>query len=220
MNEQGATVTKKYWNTFYKQNVNLPKSSFCSKVQETLTSESFVVDIGCGSARDTFAFASGGIDAIGIDGSEEAINLNKSKAKELHLPSEVSFVTLDLCKSSDLKSLFEELKIQGLEKRKHFVLYLRFLLHAVDDKTEKTLLDTISDVFPQGTRFAAEFRTKEDEQLNKIYDNHYRRFVDTDRFIPDLESKGFEINSFFKGTGLSIYKGEDPFLARVFATKR
>ncbi|WP_153722646.1 class I SAM-dependent methyltransferase [Sporosarcina cascadiensis] len=219
MKEQGTAGTKKYWNAFYKQNVNLPKSSFCSKVQETLTSESFVVDIGCGSGRDTFAFASSGVDAIGIDGSEEAIGLNKSKAEELLLSSKVSFIALDLCKSSDLRNLFEELKNQGIEKQKHLVLYLRFLLHAIDDKTEKTLLETISDVFPQGTKFAAEFRTKEDEQLNKIYDNHYRRFVDTDQLIPDLESKGFEINSFCKGTGLSIYKGEDPFLARVFATK-
>ena len=47
----------------------------------------------------------------------------------------------------------------------------------------------------------------------------HKRFICTDKFLYEIQSRGFSINEFYKGTGLSIFKEEDPFLAKVFARK-
>lgn len=210
----------KYWDDFYKNQKVNPESSFCNKVRNKLQGNFIVVDIGCGLGRDSFSFATEGYDVFGIDGSTEAITANKQRAEENRPNGDVHFSKVDLSDRKSLKELLLLVTEKAELENKKIILYLRFLLHAIDEETEKVLLDTLAKNTPTGTYFAAEFRTAEDAVKSKVYDDHYRRFVETDTFIVELINRGFSINEFYKGTGLSIYKDEDPFLARVMAEKR
>jgi SAM-dependent methyltransferase len=209
-----------YWDNFYKNQKVNPESSFCNKVRKTLQGDFVVVDIGCGLGRDSFSFATEGYDVFGIDGSIEAISANKKRAEENPPNGAVYFSKADLRDRKSLQELFSRVTKKAELENKKIVLYLRFLLHAIDEETEKVLLDALADDTPVGTYFAAEFRTAEDAAKSKVYDDHYRRFVETDKFLVELITRGFSVNEFYKGTGLSIYKDEDPFLARVMAVKR
>lgn len=214
-----TTDNSVYWNNFYKNNRNLLESSFCAEIREKFQQDSIIVDIGCGSGRDSFSFASEGFDVFGIDGSHEAIAANNKHASELSYNGKVIFSEVDLSDQIALQELFSVVTTKAEESQKKVVLYLRFLLHAIDGKTEQVLLDTLAECLPVGTSFVAEFRSAEDAEKSKVYDDHYRRFVETDKLLVELMNRGFSINEFYKGTGLSIYKDEDPFLARVIAEK-
>ena len=209
-----------YWDKFYKNQKVNPESSFCNKVRNKLQGDFIVVDIGCGLGRDSFSFATEGYDVFGIDGSDEAISANKKRAEENHPNGDVYFSKVDLSDQKSLQELLTVVTKKAELKSKKIVMYLRFLLHAIDEETEKVLLDTLVENAPTGTYFAAEFRTTEDAIKSKVHDDHYRRFVETDKFLVELINRGFSVNEFYKGTGLSIYKEEDPFLARIIAEKR
>lgn len=61
----------------------------------------------------------------------------------------------------------------------------------------------------------SEFCVKEDEHLYKVYDNHYRRYVDTNIFLEKRISEGFNIQMFEKNRGLSPFNDGDPFICRI-----
>ena len=208
-----------YWDKFYKDKKSNSESSFCNLVLNKLQGDFIVMDIGCGLGRDSFAFATQGYDTFGIDGSSEAILINKKAVEGNATNGNLNFYTVDLSDQKSLQGIISIVTKKAILEKKKIVLYLRFLLHAIDDETEKVLLDTLAENTPRGTYFVAEFRTAEDAMKSKVYDDHYRRFVETDKFLVGLINKGFSVNEFYKGTGLSVYKDEDPFLARVMAKK-
>lgn len=214
-----AAINSEHWERFYASNQNLNESTFCTEVRGRFPGDFIVVDVGCGSGRDSFSFAAAGLDVFGIDRSNEAISANTKLASERATKGTLSFDRIDLGNASVLEKLLGSVIKQAEVESKKIVLYLRFLLHAIDDETEKVLLDTLANNVPSGSYFAAEFRTIEDADKSKTYDDHYRRFICTDTFLEAMKARGFSINEFYKGTGLSIYKDEDPFLARVIAEK-
>ena len=65
-----------------------------------------------------------------------------------------------------------------------------------------------------------EFRSKEDEVLDKVHGKgHYRRYVDTPVMMESLKTLGFDIGYHITGLGMAKYKNEDPFVSRIIATK-
>ena len=66
-----------------------------------------------------------------------------------------------------------------------------------------------------------EFRSTEDQLTKKIYENHYRRYIDTHDFIQKLiEIADLEALYSITGRGMAMYKGEDPSVSRIIARKR
>ena len=95
--------------------------------------------------------------------------------------------------------------------------YLRFFLHAIDEDTQRSLLDAIGAHARPGDCFAAEFRTDQDEATTKVHDGHYRRYQNAEAFLDDLRARGWDVTHQEEGTGLSPYGEEDPVLCRVIA---
>ncbi|RNB90103.1 class I SAM-dependent methyltransferase [Brevibacillus nitrificans] len=211
-----------YWNEYYKKEKIQEESTFCTYIKKQINNSSIILDVGCGSGRDTFAFASDGYEAVGIDRSEEAIKFNNEKKYHgIHAKLKIDFQVVDLNDSFSLNRILEELCQKSLREKKNMVVYLRFLLHSINETTEKVLLKSISKHLPKGSYLAAEFRTIEDQGLDKLYDDHYRRFIVAEDLVRDLEDQHqFATIAFTKGTGLSKYKGEDPFLARILMQKK
>ena len=70
-----------------------------------------------------------------------------------------------------------------------------------------------------GEKVYLEFRSKEDAELDKTFGNHYRRFVDTDKFVKSMTDKGFKSLYGITGQGMAKYKDEDPFVSRLIFEK-
>lgn len=208
---------EEYWNEFYAKNTNLKVPSGFSQ-SEYLTnfdvSNYILVELGCGSGADSFYLANQGFEVVAIDGSEAAIENNKQIDDGY-----VKFLCRDLSDKIEVAKLLSELNAYALQQDKHVIIYTRFFLHAITDAVEDILLEAIIKEINVPLIFVSEFRVKEDEGLYKIYDNHYRRYVDTNAFLNKVMTHGFDITRFEKSRGLAVYKDEDPFIARVMLRK-
>jgi tellurite methyltransferase len=213
------TYNLEYWNEFYKQVILQDESSFCGLVKKMIGTDTVILDIGCGSGRDTYSFAKDGYEVIGLDRSEEAIKLNNNHLREISNESKstINFYVLDISDELSLSQLIQEL---SKTKSKKIAVYVRFLLHSINEITEEILLTVISKYLRKGDYLAAEYRTLEDKNRSKIFDNHYRRFIDAEKLLNDLETKyNFNKILFVKGTGLSLFNDEDPYLGRMIMEK-
>ncbi|MGI2296567.1 class I SAM-dependent methyltransferase [Paenibacillus sp. GXUN7292] len=211
-----------YWNRFYKEVKISNESTFCTFVKEFLDDKAVVLDIGCGSGRDTFSFANDGYEVVGIDRSVEAIKINETVRNELECNgAKINFYAVDISDAKRLGEIVKSIIANTKEDNRKLVVYARFLLHSINESTENILLSTLSQNMRKGDYLAIEFRTIEDQQLNKIYDNHYRRFIVAEDLLGELEDQyGFNKVYFTKGTGLSLYNNEDPYLSRIIAEKK
>lgn len=214
--------TFSYWNGFYKNERIKGESTFSQLVKDKFSLEYMVLDIGCGSGRDSVYFAQRGFDVIGIDRSDEAIMHNNEWCRQIadSEPVNLSFQVVDVGDRADLDRFMKDVKKMAGQKEKPLLAYLRFFLHSINKTTETILLETLSNHLKERDCIAAEFRTIEDEKLNKVYDNHYRRFINAEEMQDDLVHKfGFQSVMFEKGRGFSIFNNEDPFLGRIIVMK-
>lgn len=94
-------------------------------------------------------------------------------------------------------------------------VYTRFVWHSILRGLQLDILK-----WAKKTIFI-EARTTKDKEYRKAFGkNHYRNYVDVKRLLKDLSDNGFTIDYITEGTGLSIYKKEDPHLVRIIATKK
>lgn len=210
-----------YWEQYYVSAKKEAPSTFCKQVNKILEDKYLILDIGCGSARDSFEFANANHEVIGIDSSKKAIEFaNSVIEKEGYI--NVAFQLIDISDEADFSRRLDEIKNNAEIKNIKILYYSRFFLHSIDENIENLLLNVITKYLTKGDIFAAEFRTKEDENRYKAYDNHYRRFIDEKELLRKLKTKCnmTKVILFEKGTGFSKYKDEDPFLARIIVEKR
>lgn len=206
-----------YWNKFYKSVMIDGESSFCTFVKKQLPSTYFTIDIGCGSGRDTKAFARDGYKVIGVDRSTEVIQANNEIVSNI---MSINFATIDVGNVQEFEFFLKENKKKAEKENQKVLIYSRFFFHSINDNTEEVMLNSLCASLQKGDKLALEFRTLEDKHIGKVYGNHYRRFIDSDALKKALiEKYSFTINYFYKGQGLSIYKDEDPYLARIICTK-
>lgn len=207
--------TIQYWDSFYKDNYPSDTSSFFKFVSQHVSLDCVVIDVGCGTARDTIAFTTKAAQVIGVDASR--IVIERNQANYNHLYSNLAFINLDINDVVQLDDLFSQVKCNYSGKR--MFIYCRFFLHAITERAEDTLLTSLGKCMGSNDLILLEFRTKEDESLYKNYDNHFRRYIDTDEFDIKLKTYNLKTEFFVKSRGLSIYKNEDPFLARYVIKK-
>ena len=105
-------------------------------------------------------------------------------------------------------------------KSSKIVVYTRFFLHSIDDDQHKVFVDALSDSLSEGDMLYFEFRSKEDKLLEKTYEGHFRRFLDTPDFLREISGLGFDVKYSMIGQGMAKFHGEDPYVARVIAVKK
>lgn len=209
---------KNYWDEFYVKNVINEESTFCTFIKETIPNNFNVVDVGCGTGRDSRAFAMNNYNVIGIDQSSEVIKINKESVYNQEI---LQYKNIDISDYELYYAFLQEAKLKASNENNKLLIYSRFFLHSINELTEEIFFNAASRVLEAGDKIALEFRTIEDKDIPKIYDNHYRRYVNSDDLILNLENIfGFNIDFYKKGQGLSIYKNEDPYLARIICTKK
>ena len=215
MEDKNIRETSEYWNKYYnnKKTPLLP-SQFSVFVLGDKPKIDIIIDIGCGNGRDTFFFAERGIQCLGIDGSEAAINncIELAHTKKIE---NANFLNANV---SDLDLIGKvSAYLSGFDDHKNILIYSRFFIHAISDYEEEVLISTMSNILKNksGT-VALEFRTQRDQFQVKITSEHFRRYIDPVGFFSRVEKKGFVVEYFVEGFGMAKYKSDDAHVARFF----
>lgn len=206
-------LTEVYWADYYAHHDHAEASSFARFVHDRLDSASVtLVDIGCGDGRDSIYFATRGRTVLGLDRAGVAIEHAREKASQAGLAQ----ARFEVCDLADGAALAEVLSGEDDRPR---VFYSRFVLHAIDARTQAALLDVIDGQARPGDLFVAEFRTDKDEERVKVHPKHFRRYQSASDFLADLRERGWEIDYDIESDGLAPWGDEDPVLCRAIARR-
>ena len=214
-------MDKKYWDNYYHQHgkdkkITEPSSfaQFC--LDSFLSSEKLnIVELGSGNGRDAIFFARNGHNVVAIDQSITAIEIEKQS-----LDSNLNF----LLKPKALDFIKEDYT----QYEKIDLFYSRFTIHSITKNDEDLLLLNIYNALESGGLFCIEVRTTKDPLFGVgksygdnifIYNNHKRRFIDTDVFRKQVKDLGFEEIYFIEENNLSIHKNDNPVLMRIILKK-
>jgi tellurite methyltransferase len=212
---------EKYWDGFYLENhkgkgFSMP-SQFCVMCATEIDKHIPIVEFGCGNGRDSIFFARHDFRVLSMDLSEVAINQNIQKVKSHNLDN-VDFFQGSVSNLLLIKDLINKARKYSVSG--NLAVYSRFFLHSLDEGQEDVFLKTLSDVLVRGDICYIEFRDKEDEQIDKTYDNHYRKFSSLNNIIDKLSSKlGFIVEYSLSSRGVAKYREEDPIVNRIIFKK-
>lgn len=202
-------TTAEYWNRYYGTRTspvpNIP-SQFAAFVALEITADSTIVDIGCGSGRDSLFFANAGFNVLGIDASSSAVSLCQRTAEERGI-SRASF----FCYNVDDPELLSRISAAATGR---IVVYARFFLHAIPEEAELAFLRMVA-ALSNLDLLAIEFRTDRDAQQTKVTGSHYRRFIPPLDFLSRAAKFGFFPAYFTEGFGYAKYRNDDAHVARV-----
>jgi SAM-dependent methyltransferase len=203
----------KYWDLFYKSNtnkdtiVNIPSQFAAFVAGELSENVRSVVEFGCGTGRDVRFFRRLGLNVLGIDNSESAIELCRSYMEE----PECRFEVRDVRNIKDFKDLGTQ--VNSIDGPK--IVYSRFFLHAIDEISQNNFLDIVSRITVPGEKFAVEFRTIRDANLRKESDEHFRRYIEPVHLIAEVLRRDFSLEYFVEGFGFAKYRNDDAHVARM-----
>ena len=207
---------KKYWNNYYnsKDNNIYPSNFALFVLKKYLKKDTFVLDVGSGDGRDTFYLRKKAKHVLGVDLSNIVIKKNKLKSKRLGF------------KNITFKNLSSS-KLNKIQANNINLIYARFFLHAIKEKSENIFLKNILKNFQMNILVALEFRTIKDTLMKKgkkisKYErmtDHYRRFIDPNKFKKKLEKLGFKI--LYKKLGINMSKSpnDNPHLCRIIFSR-
>lgn len=218
MAEKNIEFNKMYWDSFYKSNHKHTPSQFCVCVLTEIESDTVIVELGSGNGRDSHYFASQGHITIAMDLSHQAIKSCEDEARSRNIEHS-TFFQGDITSRESVNGMIEFTRNNSGDSEVAF--YSRFVMHSVDDEQELAFLQILSSCMKPGEVVYFEFRSKEDSELKKHYGGHFRRYLDTEKFIQLLEDRfGYGIDYSITGRGMAKFKEEDPFVSRVIARKK
>ena len=206
-----------YWNNYYSQSCDFSgskrqiPSQFAAFIAQELEVGDLIVDLGCGSGRDSFFFLSIGHTTIAIDRSKNAIDSCRKRYQTEGVTQQAIFFDCDATLLAKNELIISE--IDSL-RRNRVVFYSRFFLHALDKEAESQLLLSLSEICRPGDIVALEYRTTRDMSLEKETSAHFRRYVNPGSLISSLIVLGFELTYQVEGFGFAKYKKDDAYVAR------
>ena len=203
-----------YWNSYYNENPpeNNP-SNFARSILVYLQHGKYLVDLGCGNGRDTLFFSENGLNVLGVDRSQVAIDALKKITVTLE---NVDFLCADFIDNPLIYN------------RTYDYFYSRFTIHSINESEQHILLSNVYNNLKYGGLFFIEVRGIHDDIYGKgepagrnafIYDNHFRRFIVNDEIKDALVNIGFEIVYNEESRGFAKYGNEDPLIIRIIARK-
>jgi SAM-dependent methyltransferase len=209
-------MDKNYWDDFYdghSDDGDIKNASTFAKFCQTKFLQNTaknIVELGCGNARDAYYMTKRGHTVYAIDQAIDDKVKQKRKHENLHLIEE-DFVYNDY----DFKSSID-------------VFYSRFTIHSIEVKDEQHLLPNVYKTLKEGGLFCIEVRTTKDPKFGKgkhrggntyFFDNHNRRFIDSDEFVKTAIGLGFKLKYFTEENNLSVRGDDNPVLMRIVLEK-
>jgi cyclopropane fatty-acyl-phospholipid synthase-like methyltransferase len=202
-----------YWDGFYKDwAIDIP-SQFCVLVATEINSDDVIVEFGCGNGRDALYMAEHNYKVVAMDLSHQAIKKDKLVMSEMKGKS-IKFLQGDVADEGDVIRAIN--LARGVSVSQRITVYTRFFMHTLDADQEDMFIEILDRTLNKEDRVYFEFRSIEDKDNRKIFDKHYRRYIDTNAFVEKLKSKyNFNILYEITGQGMAKYMDEDPFVSRV-----
>lgn len=200
-----------YWNKVYSQKTESGEPSlFAIEMEQYMKPESTVVDLGCGSGRDSLFFAARNHKVLAVDLSSEAIRIISRAAPEITAIEEdfVSFL--------------------GKYENAFDYLYSRFSLHAISANREQAFIRRAYNSLKKGGILFIEARSIQDERFGRgekigkntfRYEGHARRFIDINELEKNLKTEGFLMEQIVQSRGFAPYGNEDPSIIRAICRK-
>jgi hypothetical protein len=217
MATKNIEFNKNYWDSFYASNHKHTPSQFCVCVLTEIKDDTIVVELGSGNGRDSHYFASQGHISFAMDLSDQAIKSCKEEAKLRNIHHS-NFIQGDLTIKDSVQHLINKAREES--KGKDIIFYSRFVMHSIDDEQELKFLRILSESMHTNEKVYFEFRSIEDSELEKHYGGHFRRYVNTNKFIHQLEQQfNYSIDYSITGRGMAKYMEEDPYVSRIIASK-
>ena len=203
---------KEYWDTFYlsrELNYPSPFAEFCQ--EKFLKKNEKIIDLGCGTGRDSLFFFNKEHQVIGVDQSKSVI----SQLQRLHSDKHeyLKFIEADFTNLTD--------------DEKFDIIYSRLSFHSIDSVSASRTLKWIHQSMNDDGKFLLEVRSVKDDLYGKgkqverdaFVTTHYRRFIRLDELLDELKDVGFKIKYSIEQNGLAIFKDEDPIVIRICAEK-
>jgi SAM-dependent methyltransferase len=209
---------RRYWNEFYasRQVKKLAApSQFAAFVVQEAVDAGLIIEVGCGTGRDSLFFARQGFKVVAIDGSEAAIAHCNTLKAETGIDG-ASFHAVSVGSPDFSIALGDALPI---DRDFATVAYARFFLHAISDAHEDALLSDLAAVLKAGDMLALEYRTVRDASGTKVTEAHYRRFVEPSRLFGKAAALGFSVFYAVEGFGFAKYREDDAYVARCVLKK-
>jgi tellurite methyltransferase len=219
MSDKNISLEKNYWNTFYNKWVIDIPSQFCVQMLTEIDNKHTIVEFSSGNGRDAHYMAHQGHMVVAMDLSPEAVAKSSALMQDRDIEHGL-FSVGDVSSDADVSRVLSLGRDKGHTDNRSVVVYSRFVLHSLDDQQQELFLRALSTHLLPGDRLFLEFRCSKDADTEKIFGDHYRRYVDTDSLLRDLCARfGFEIDYSLTGQGMAKYRGEDPFVSRIIASK-
>ena len=205
-----------YWEGYYKSGVAPEEPSLFAKyvLENYANSGDSLIELGCGNGRDSRFFAANGVGVLAIDQCAEEIDtLVGTNGQHPNL----TFMAGDFTNLRD-----------NNDGTKYDLIYSRFTLHSVTAEAQQRTLEWCKDNLTAGGKLCIETRGQKneiyakgkpvpDEQDAFIFEGHYRRFVDFDKFRDDIVNVGFRIIEAEENTGFAPFQDTDYHFIRVIA---
>lgn len=206
-----------YWNHFYAsreaQKLSAP-SQFAAFVAQEAGEAHLIIEVGCGTGRDSLFFARHGFDVVAIDGSEAAIE-GCEKTRQAQGLDRIAFTCCAVGSGAFAQALVTAREVSSGPA----MAYARFFLHAITDADEQCLFRDMAAALREGDRLAVEYRTTRDEAGEKVTQPHYRRYVDPAKVAENAVKFGFAIDYSVEGYGFAKYLNDDAYVARAIFRK-
>lgn len=209
---------EEYWNKYYAGRAailetNEEPSLFArDMLHKYMENGRNLVELGCGSGRDSLYFAKNGLNVTGIDASQVAIDELREK------------VSLDNC----VFICDDFVSAESIYQIQYDYCYSRFTLHAINENQETQILKKAYDMLKEGGYLFIEARSvndnkygvgKEVERNAFICDGHYRRFIVLTELLSKLKAVGFAIVESAESDQFAPLKGDNAVCIRVVAQK-
>lgn len=196
----------------------LLESINCDTNKRTKSNTPSLLELGCGNGRDSLYFANNGIDTTAIDQVQEEIAFlndyveTQQDSKQSHTES-----TQEAEQRSDSQNNPHFLcgdftQLDDFSFQQQFdCIYSRFTLHSINKaQQDKTLADCLKycknggilsvEVRGEKNSLCGKGKAVEGETNAFIYDNHYRRFLNFNQTIHEIESLRFSSNNAMQET--------------------
>lgn len=202
-----------YWNNFYNTHtLEIDQNSlFSSFVVDKckLVAGNKILELGCGNGRDALYFEKQGLSVTAIDQIDSGF---------YHNHKNITFICGDFVNVKEFVGI----------NQKFDCIYSRFTLHSITQRQEDSLLRGLSSMVKIGGFLAIEVRGKKnslylkgervkDEEDAFYYNDHYRRFIDFEKFCKKIKEEFKNIKILFaeESTGFAPFDGQDDYFVRI-----
>jgi len=152
-----------------------------------------ILDLGCGPGRDLSYFQSLGHEAVGLDGSQQFVNMARSQSQ------------CEVLHQDFLAMRLPEGRFDGIFANAS-------LFHVPSQELPRVLLELCKSLKPRGVLFSSNPRGNNEEGFS---DGRYVCFFDLDTWRDHVTSAGFvEVDHYYRPPGLPRHK--QPWLATVW----